>query len=753
MKALHNPNRYGIMGSIEKSVPIPPYRGGGNERTADMTKFITVSENETKTGIYDFYKEVNVSEKGQFKINLFASERYILYINDKYICEGPCRGKQEVRYFDTVEAVLDKGINTIRMEVMHLTVKEQFSTVYKTKKPVVIFEAVSENERITSDDTWKCSYRSGHRLFKAEGYFDSLAPSEEIYAAEPCVEIKTDFWDGIEIDFSKEPEIPWGCLTEIGFLKPRPIPMIYPGKKVNFKTVKKGDGFIELDAGEYVCARVYADIAPMSNVKMIYSECYVSPENGKKCKRDDSTGELRGVCDLIHTGKDGYHFETYWFKAFRFIRIEADNAQNAVDNIYAERINYPLNITSTFECSDEYFNKMYKTSINTMLCCMHEIFVDCPHYEQQQYEMDTAVEANVSMKMSNDTELVKKCIEDLAGSQCSSGMLRANYPCAWVQIIPGFSFFWIFLLRNYLDYTRDSGFVYENLGVMDKILSYFDNEVRKNGYISRSNVWDYVDWVVEWNKGVPDVKQGDILTVYNLYYLYALKNAAYICEKLGKAHYADEYNERYEKLKKTVNDLCFDGELYTDGHESKNHSMHTIIWAVLSGAAEGERAEKIMKHIKDGDISKTSFSMNYYLFRAIEKSGFYNELMPDMFDGWKHMLDLNCTTWCETYPEITRSECHAWSSAPLYEFMSCVLGVQCTYDDGIVIKPNSLRLTYAKGAVPTVYGNVDVSWEITDGNFRIKIKAPNDVKKLLIMPDGTKHEFTEAEFSAENGTI
>ena len=117
------------------------------------------------------------------------------------------------------------------------------------------------------------------------------------------------------------------------------------------------------------------------------------------------------------------------------------------------------------------------------------------------------------------------------------------------------------------------------------------------------------------------------------------------------------------------------------------------------------------------------------------------------------MLDLNCTTWCETYPEITRSECHAWSSAPLYEFMSCVLGVQCTYDDGIVIKPNSLRLTYAKGAVPTVYGNVDVSWEITDGNFRIKIKAPNDVKKLLIMPDGTKHEFTEAEFSAENGTI
>lgn len=40
MKALHNPNRYGIMGSIEKSVPIPPYRGGGNERTADKNSLL-----------------------------------------------------------------------------------------------------------------------------------------------------------------------------------------------------------------------------------------------------------------------------------------------------------------------------------------------------------------------------------------------------------------------------------------------------------------------------------------------------------------------------------------------------------------------------------------------------------------------------------------------------------------------------------------------------------------------------------------
>ena len=176
--------------------------------------------------------------------------------------------------------------------------------------------------------------------------------------------------------------------------------------------------------------------------------------------------------------------------------------------------------------------------------------------------------------------------------------------------------------------------------------------------------------------------------------------------------------------------------------------MHTIIWAVLSGAAEGETVGKIMKHINDGDISKTSFSMNYCLFRAVEKSGLYNDLLPNMLDGWKHMIDLNCTTWCETYPEITRSECHAWSSAPLYEFMSCVLGVQCKYDDVIIIKPNTLTLKYAKGTVPTRFGNFGISWKNEDGIFKIDVKAPADVKKLLIMPDGRKYEFEDQDFSA-----
>ncbi|MDY3929011.1 MAG: alpha-L-rhamnosidase C-terminal domain-containing protein [Clostridia bacterium] len=705
-----------------------------------MAKFITVNSKYAKSGIYEFSKEAVIPENERYKINIFASARYILYINEKYVCEGPCRGKKDVRYYDSVEVDLNKGINNIRVEVMHLTTSGQFATVFKNEKPILIFNAVSDNNEISSELSWKCSYRNGHEFFRANGYMDSIAPSEKVYA-----DVSPDIFNvekacDYEYDFSGAIKADWGCIQNDMFLRPRPIPMIYPNKKVCFKIVKKGDDFIEFDAGEYVCAKVEVTAAPESDIKIIYSECYTFPD-GKK-KRNDTSGELYGMHDEVHTGKNVFTFKTYWFRAFRFIRIETKNPDQAIKEICAKRINYPLDITSEFKCSDEIFNKMYDISINTMLCCMHEIFVDCPHYEQQQYQMDTAIEANVSMRMSNDVRLIKKCIDDLAGSQISSGLLCANYPNTGVQIIPGFSFFWIFLLRDYLDYSKDSDFVYEYLGVMDKILNYFDNTVRKQGYISTSCYWDFVDWVENWDKGVPNIDNGDIITVYNMYYLRALKDAAYICEKLDKRNYSLEYTQRYEALKKTVNDLCFDGELYTDGNKNKNHSVHTIIWAVLCEIVNKEQAKKIMSHIFDDNISKVSFSMMFYLFRAIDKCDMH-DLLPNMFDGWKRMIDYNCTTWCETYPENTRSECHAWSSAPLYEFMSDVLGVKCVFDDKIIISPKILNLDYAQGSVPTRYGDVKVEWKVKEHEFIIKIHAPENVSKVLITPKGNKYSFDE----------
>lgn len=135
--------------------------------------------------------------------------------------------------------------------------------------------------------------------------------------------------------------------------------------------------------------------------------------------------------------------------------------------------------------------------------------------------------------------------------------------------------------------------------------------------------------------------------------------------------------------------------------------------------------------------------MNFFAFRVLEQYGMYDKVFS-FFDGWKKMLNWGCTTWCEN-PDSPRSECHGWSSAPLYEFSANILGVKTGMEEEIIIKPVVWHLTYAKGTVPTRFGLVGVNWRIDEDTFIIEIETPADVSKRLILPDGKEYAFQTAK--------
>ncbi len=695
-----------------------------------------------KCGMYVFRRSVFLEKSEKAEIKIFAAVRYILYINGRYICEGPCRGSADVRYYDSIvsDAFL-KGNNEISVEVMHLTDPAEFSSVFKTNRPILVFSAKFQNKIIESDSSWKCTFRKGHKLV----YFDwkFIPPNEEIQI--PVQEALSETEEIFDLKDSVPNHV--GAFFTTPF-RERPIPMIYPQKEETFRIVKKGKNFVELDAGLYVTAKLKVNVRKNSDVKILYAECY-EKEDGKKI-RDDQSGFLRGAYDMIHTKEEAYTFQTFWFRAFRFVRIEAQEIDQAIERVGFMRCGYPLKEEGKFECSESAFNEMQTVSIHTLKCCMHEIFMDCPYYEQQQYLMDSAIESAALMRLSSDTGLIRKCIKEFAFPQREDGLLPANYPCSFTQVIPGFSFFWIFLLKDYLEYTKDVNFVFGHIGTMDRILSGFDAVVKKKGFITKSIYWDFVDWVPGWDYGVPVIGSTEALTIYNLYYAYALTCAEFIALKIGRKELSEEYKRRFQDIQTVLYRNCYDvkEELFKDGSETATYSMHTVIWAILSETVTGEQAqrmvEKMMDRIGKGSLSKSSFSMNYYLFRALEKAGKY-EYAACFMEDWKKMLLLHCTTWCEN-PDQPRSECHGWSTAPLYEFSANVLGVKYSFEDEIQIVPqNPGNLTYAKGVVPTRFGPVKVSWRVIDKQFIISILSPYGVRKKILLPDREEHVFWEEE--------
>jgi hypothetical protein len=106
------------------------------------------------------------------------------------------------------------------------------------------------------------------------------------------------------------------------------------------------------------------------------------------------------------------------------------------------------------------------------------------------------------------------------------------------------------------------------------------------------------------------------------------------------------------------------------------------------------------------------------------------------------MLDLGTSTWWET-PTDTRSDCHAWSSAPTFEFMQEILGVRPIAPGfaRVRIAPFTAQLEWARGVVPTPRGDIHVDWRKPDvEQLEIEIDLPAGVDAEVVLPSGRQHQ-------------
>jgi len=726
-----------------------------------MSAWIRADDHPLAPAFYIFSKEFNAPAGATLKASSCGDTRYQLYLNGHLVSEGPCQSSSYVTYYETEDLTpfLKEGKNLLTAKVLYVT-DGYFISVFRKGQPAFWMDgeltANGETVTIGTDESWTCAREDACAFVNGPGVHCSIPPFEQ--------------WSGasslkpIAVRHFYEPRLSRRCFNEFGLnepyiMAPRPIPPMETEAYQPLKAVRSGEGFTEFDSAMYTTAKLRFRFKAKAGtkVRLIYAECYtVADESGNryKGKRDDyqnPTANMGGVFDtLVATGEE-QTFIPFWYRSFRFVRVEFEDPAFKLLGFDFANYHYPLDKAGEFLCSNPRYNKMWEISRNTVLCCMHEMYVDCPYYEQQQYDMDSALEMLFTLRMSGDLRMPLKSVTDFAHSQMADGMLQANYPSVMVQIIPDFTLFWVLMLRDYLRYAGQSADVLACVrsftGTVDKALESFEPYMTAEGLVGLTPYWHFVDWVPGWHIGVPGGGFSEPITVTSFMYAAALKAAAEICDTVGRPGLASDYRTRAAVMLDTVKKLCYDESvgLYRNTPNTNEYSQHTTLWAILSGAVCGEEAGALMDRTFDGHVpvSVCSFSMNHYMFRALELSGRYNQYAPKQLAGWETMLDLHCTTWCEN-PDSPRSECHGWSSAPIYEFSAMVLGVYPT-DNGyrsVRIKPvvDCYDLDWAKGTVPTPYGIISVSWEKQDGMLTLDVTLPDapEMACEVILPDGTR---------------
>jgi hypothetical protein len=257
------------------------------------------------------------------------------------------------------------------------------------------------------------------------------------------------------------------------------------------------------------------------------------------------------------------------------------------------------------------------------------------------------------------------------------------------------------MVTDHYLYFGDAAFVRQFVPAADGILEHFARRLDPVlGLVActDSTFWEFSDWASEWKPmGIPPAgEQTGFLTYTNMLCIYTLHHMADLMRALDRPAVAEEYTLRADALIAAVKTHCFKLGHFTDGLASgalldRDFSQHGQIWAVLCGAATGDEARSILRNCfmaqpgsssndetcPPSSFTKASQAMAFYTLRAASLAGgdVYDEIFHTFWEPWRKQLSQNLSTWCEDMVSY-RSDCHAWGSTPLYEFMVEVAGIK-----------------------------------------------------------------------------
>lgn len=700
------------------------------------------------------------------RLRMSAQDQFKLWVNGQAVLSGPCRGTRLCAYYDTLDIApyVKKGKNMLAVEVVAYPQNPKDMNqigpnyCYPGNEPLLaaesdrlpLSEAAAWHVQINCSRRWEYSYPlllGAMERVTAGDAPEGWNTNEAVWGAFPTARSRGD-----------------GAFNVYGelrgrWLQERPIPLLTreEGRFLNEQVLTvppQSTKKMVFDAGRITTAyfRLRVRGGEGARVRITYAESYkMEGENGELHKglRDDPSGVIEGCADeYIASGQDAI-YEPFLFRTFRFVEVQV-TTQNAVAEVvllpYIETT-YPLKARAEISSKQRWMEDLWTISVNTLKHCMHDTYEDCPYYEQLQYAMDTRLEILFTYWLSGDTRLARRAIEDFSCSRMPDGLLQSRYPSNAVQVIPGFSLYWILMLEDYYWQTGDIEFIRKHMGTAQGIAEAFYKKIGPGGLVQPMGYWDFADWPKEWDAfhGEPAaLKQGPSV-LQNLLYVYALQSLSRLLTALQRKAAAVEYEKIAADILAVIEARCFDFErgMYREGEHFEQYSQHTQVWAVLTGLASGARAQEVLTHaLEEADVVACSFVMQFYLFRALEKAGMYERTLP-LWENWRRLLAQHCTTVPEK-PEEPRSDCHAWGALPLYEFTAKLLGVEPLVPgwEEIRITPRWDIVEELSGCVPTPRGDVLVRWSRENSSVHITVQTPPQIPAFFYLPDGTREEIS-----------
>ena len=710
-------------------------------------------------------------------VHISADNRYRFFVNGQYVCDGPARGDINHWRYETVDIAqyLKVGKNTLAVEVVNFgefrhAAQQSFQTAFILQGP----EGFLPDLNTSKNSEWKVTKNKGYDFIpfvsdSVGGYY-AAGPGDIMDANQyPWGWNQTQYNDSqwfppraAMVEFAVGRGFLFGSTW---YLVPREIPFM-EHRQERFDNVVRTKGIDNINAfakGGAITIPKNKKVTILldnkthtigypemifskgknANIKITYAEALFFKNSKERIahkgwekghrNKDWDKKEIRGIYDVvIADGGDKRKYQPLAMRTYRFVQLDIETQEEAltIDDFYGMFTGYPLQEKAQFKSGDAHLDKIWETAWRTLRNSSTEIFID-PYYEQLQYVGDSRIESMVSIYVSGDDHLMKKAIKSFDASRLPNGLTQSRFPSYIVQVIPTYSLLWVDMVHDYYMYRDDPKFVEQFLPGIESVLGWFERKTDHTGMLADLEWWNFTDWTAGFQNGIPPGADDGYSANVSLQYVYALQNAAEIFTAYHQEEKANHYRKLAEKIKYNVRVRCYDPskKLFAERPEKDVFSQHTNIFAILTNAIpDKDQADLMDRLLSQKDIIKTSIYFQFYMNRALQKTG-KADMYLDRLQQWDNMLNMGMTTFGET-DDAPRSDCHAWSATPCFEFLHTITGIQPAAPGfkKVLIEPAMGKLKKIETTFPHPAGEIFVKLKKKrNGTIKGSITLPKDI--------------------------
>ncbi|MGM9637180.1 MAG: family 78 glycoside hydrolase catalytic domain [Eubacteriales bacterium] len=569
------------------------------------------------------------------KIYISADDYYKLYLNGRFVAQGPAPGYHFRYPYNEIEVTdfLLPGKNVIAVHTLYQGLINRVWQSGDNRHGLILDLSVDGKTVVCSDETFRTSPHDAYRETGVVGYQTQFLESYDSGAEQVGFE-KTDFddsrWKPARIHLFDDHILTFQTSRMLEFEKIAPVSTSFEGNRMIFDFGSIYVGYLRLKAtgrrGDRITVRCGQERNDDGSVRYrlrancVYEESWIL-----------SDGESR--------------LDWFDYKSFRYAELVLPPGCK-ITEVFLECRHYPFRLKATLkpEYADEpKLRQIWELCVNSQKYGVQEVIQDCMEREKGFYLGDGCYTVLTHQILTGDDSMTRKLIDDAFASSVLTPGLVTCLDCSFMQEIAEYPFMLIFLVLWHYRLTGDRSYLTVNYPKVTALLDSYRDAYEKDGLLGDLDKWCVVEWPPDFRDGYDvEITEGKICTQphvsINAYYLEAVKTANQIAGILGHPPYRS-----VQPMRESFCRAFYDEErkLFRDGVDTDHISLVGNIFPFAFGLCPDKECENaVVDWLCTRKISSLSLFCAFLALEGLVRCGRSDPVKEQLSDenAWLRIL-------------------------------------------------------------------------------------------------------------------